>query len=200
MLYLIRHAEAEGNAEGRIMGQRDLPLTDRGKEQARALGDWCARHGILFGAVFSSDLCRARDTAAILAAATGSPAPLLRPGLRELGRGELEGRTYAEGRALRTAAHGLEPTHAVTRRIAETGRELRAAALEDIVAAVAHSGSLARLLRFYLGLPPEPRTGELGFSLHNSGISIVDFRPPRPALVAVNIVPHLADWRPPSRR
>ncbi len=200
MLYLIRHAEAEGNAEGRIMGQQDLPLTARGREQARALGAWCVSQGLVFGTIFASDLARAWDTATILAAATGSPAPLSRPGLRELGRGELEGRTYAEARSLRAVARGLEPLPAVTQRIAESGRELRAAALEHQVAAVAHGGFLARLLRFYLGLPPEPRPGEMSFSLDNSGFSIVDFRPPRPGLLAVNALPHLADWRPPSRR
>ena len=200
MLYLIRHAEAAGNAEGRIMGQRDLPLTDRGREQAQALGEWCARQGLVFGTVFASDLSRAWDTAAILARATASPAPVARPGLREVGRGELEGRTYAEARALRATAVGLEPPQIVAARISRVARELRAAALEGPVAAVGHGGSVARLLRFYLGLRPEPLPGDMGFSLQNSGVCILDFRAPRPALLAVNALPHLADWHPPIGR
>lgn len=196
MLYLIRHAEAVGNAEGRIMGWRDLPLTERGRAQARALGGWCASQGLSFAQVFASDLTRAWETATILAATTASPAPLPRPALREVGRGELEGRTPAEARTLRRTAVRLEPAAAVTARIAQVGAELRRAALTQTVAAVAHGGSVARLLRFYLGLSPEPGPGETTFSLHNTSVSILAFGPGRPTILAVNAIPHLADWRP----
>ncbi len=200
MLYLIRHGEAEGNAEGRVMGQLDLPLTTRGREEAEALGAWCTAQGISFTAVFTSDLARARDTAAILATATRSPTPLVRTDLREVGRGQLEGMTYAEAAALRSAALGLEPEASVTSRIARVARELRRAALHGPVAAVGHGGSLARLLRFYLGLRPEPGHGEFGFSLANTGVSILDFQPPRPNVHAINALPHLPGWRPRARR
>ncbi|MGD9891240.1 MAG: phosphoglycerate mutase family protein, partial [Dehalococcoidia bacterium] len=38
-LVLIRHAESEGNAEGRFQGHRDYPLTSRGLAQARRLAE-----------------------------------------------------------------------------------------------------------------------------------------------------------------
>ena len=37
-LYLARHGESTGNAQRLIFGQRDYPLTDKGRAQARALG------------------------------------------------------------------------------------------------------------------------------------------------------------------
>ncbi len=60
MLVLVRHGESTANADGRLLGRSDVPLTARGERQAaaaaRALG------GI--DAVRSSPLRRARDTAA----------------------------------------------------------------------------------------------------------------------------------------
>lgn len=186
MLYLIRHGEALGNAQGRIMGQTDLPLTARGRQQAEALARWFTTCAVRFAAVYSSDLERARDTAEILAAAcAAASAVLVRTGLRELGRGALEGRTFAEAAALRALPEtmaGFEPEAAATARILRVGAELRIAALEHDVAAVAHGGSLARLLAFYLGLPaPRPGVGTgMGsprLVLDNTGVTVVGFEP-----------------------
>jgi broad specificity phosphatase PhoE len=65
-ILLARHGETLFNVEGRWQGQSDSPLTDRGRAQAaelaRALGDE------QITAVYSSDLGRAADTAAHVAA------------------------------------------------------------------------------------------------------------------------------------
>lgn len=62
MLLLVRHGESTGNAEGRLLGRLDAPLTERGLAQARSLAPLVA------GAtrVVCSPLARARDTAAAL--------------------------------------------------------------------------------------------------------------------------------------
>ena len=39
MIYLTRHGETEWNVARRFQGQRDSPLTERGRSQARAMGD-----------------------------------------------------------------------------------------------------------------------------------------------------------------
>lgn len=64
---LLRHGESTGNAEGYFQGQADFPLTERGKEQSRALAGYWTSHGVRFDAVISSPLARARQTAEILA-------------------------------------------------------------------------------------------------------------------------------------
>jgi phosphohistidine phosphatase len=66
-LYLVRHAEA---APGDPDGLR--PLTERGREQARRLGEQLAREGVRPDAVLASPLLRARQTAATVARALGS--------------------------------------------------------------------------------------------------------------------------------
>lgn len=62
MLILVRHGESTGNAEGLLLGRKDVPLTDRGLAQARALAP------AVVGAtrLISSPLSRARDTAEAL--------------------------------------------------------------------------------------------------------------------------------------
>lgn len=92
-LYLVRHGETDHNAEGRAMGQMDVPLNARGLEQARQTAEFLRRYPI--GHIVSSDLRRAMATAQPLADALRLP---VRPDprLRELSFGILEGKTVAE--------------------------------------------------------------------------------------------------------
>ena len=91
---LLRHGETAWNREGRIQGYNaDSPLTDAGLAQARALAARLAREGI--DLLYSSDMGRARQTTAPIAAATALPVAY-DPGLRERNYGVFEGRTYAE--------------------------------------------------------------------------------------------------------
>ncbi|HEX4805327.1 MAG TPA: phosphoglycerate mutase family protein [Conexibacter sp.] len=62
MIWLLRHAEAE-DAQGRPDAER--PLTERGREQARAAGGALAALGVQLDACLSSPRLRARDTAAL---------------------------------------------------------------------------------------------------------------------------------------
>jgi probable phosphoglycerate mutase len=68
-LLLIRHGESQGNAEGRMQGRADFPLTALGSRQARALADRLVSLGI--DALYSSPLLRARMTADAVAGAAG---------------------------------------------------------------------------------------------------------------------------------
>ena len=64
---LLRHGESVGNAESRWQGQRDYPLTERGREQAQALAKRWKQEKVKFDAVISSPLSRAKETAEIVA-------------------------------------------------------------------------------------------------------------------------------------
>lgn len=93
VLFLVRHGESDSNAHGRIGGHSPVPLTERGRQQAALTGR--ALVAVRPTAVISSDLLRAEQTAAAIAAATGHTLEL-DPGLRERSLGVLDGLSFAE--------------------------------------------------------------------------------------------------------
>jgi probable phosphoglycerate mutase len=92
---MVRHGETAWNAEGRVQGQTDVPLSAVGEAQARAVRDALA--GERFIALYASDLARVRQTAAPAAALLGLEVRL-EPRLRERHYGKFETLTYAEAR------------------------------------------------------------------------------------------------------
>ena len=62
MLILLRHGESTGNAEGRLLGHLDAPLTDRGRAQVHEVRAACAS----VTRMVTSPLSRARETAECL--------------------------------------------------------------------------------------------------------------------------------------
>ena len=92
-IVLIRHGQTEWSANGRHTSVTDLPLTDRGEQQAKLLIGHLEPSD--FGLVLSSPRRRARDTAR-LAGFTGRHEPQLDEDLAEWAYGEYEGRTSAE--------------------------------------------------------------------------------------------------------
>lgn len=92
---MVRHGETAWNAQGRVQGQTDVPLSAVGESQARALR--AALAGERFVALYASDLSRVRQTAAPVAALLGLPVRL-EPRLRERHYGKFETLTYAEAR------------------------------------------------------------------------------------------------------
>lgn len=91
---LIRHGETAWNSEGRLQGREDVPLNDRGRDQAQKLADALAvdRWDLLA----SSPLSRAWETATIMAARLGLPEPLAIPELMERDYGAASGLTKVE--------------------------------------------------------------------------------------------------------
>ena len=87
-LLFIRHGETDWNRQQRFQGQIDVPLNAHGRQQALRMAQRLAddRHD----ALFSSDLQRAQQTAAPLAAAWSLPVTTL-AGFREQHFGLLEG-------------------------------------------------------------------------------------------------------------
>ncbi len=92
-IYLIRHAQAQGNLLRLAQGHFDGQLTDKGRAQILALREHLA--GATIDAVYSSDLSRARDTAAALSEPRGLPIHL-REDLREIHLGWWEGLPWPE--------------------------------------------------------------------------------------------------------
>jgi len=89
ILYLVRHGETVDNARQLMQGQTQGELNDVGIGQARALSG--RLDGVAIDAIVSSDLRRAVDTAAILAAPRGLSV-VTTPLLRERDWGSFTGR------------------------------------------------------------------------------------------------------------
>jgi len=69
VILLARHGETQENKDRRFQGQKDVPLNDRGREQARELAERAAQEPI--AALYTSPLIRARETADIVGAKLG---------------------------------------------------------------------------------------------------------------------------------
>ncbi len=105
-IYFIRHGETDWNVELRMQGHIDRPLNANGLAQAEALGRRFRPEGAV--AIYSSDLWRARQTAAPLAGALGLGVQH-DPALRERNFGRCEGMTIGEiAQAFAAEAEALE--------------------------------------------------------------------------------------------
>jgi len=146
-LLLVRHGETDWNADGRLQGQTDRPLSDFGRKQALELADELAQKEEL-EAIYASDLARARETAEIAGERVGLPV-VLDPELREKDWGTWEGLTAVERDRVEFVGESTEEHQErilrALRRIAErhpTGRVL----------VVTHGGSMRRVQTTALGM------------------------------------------------
>jgi broad specificity phosphatase PhoE len=165
--WLVRHGMTQWNAQKRIMGQSDIPLSAKGRVQAR----WLARQlrAREIAAIYASDLARARETAQIIAAHRTPPLPVhVSPAWRELNFGKWEGLTHAQiaeqyqnqlgffSDPEHNAPPGGEfPTNLLQRVRAElvtVAQGLNWTAQGDVVI-VSHSGALRILFCDLLGIP-----------------------------------------------
>lgn len=92
-IYLVRHGQVEGHEQKRYNGQADVPLTDLGRRQYRALLE--RLEGRRIAAIYSSDLTRCAEGARILGEPSGIY-PVLDKRLRELHIGDWQGRSWEE--------------------------------------------------------------------------------------------------------
>lgn len=92
-IYLIRHAEAEGNLFRRLQGQFDANITPAGLRQIRCLRERFAK--IRIDAVYSSHLCRTRTTAQAIYTPKGLPLRIDRR-FCEIGAGVWEDCAYGD--------------------------------------------------------------------------------------------------------
>ena len=92
-LLLIRHGETVWNREGRFQGAIDVPLSEKGKAEARQLGAYLRDKPLK--AIYSSHLSRALETAQAVARHHHLPVQVVE-GLGEINMGEWAGHSWEE--------------------------------------------------------------------------------------------------------
>lgn len=182
-LLLIRHGETDWNRDGRWQGQLDVPLNAHGLEQAAALAEALSIEPL--DAIFTSDLRRARQTAEVLAAATGASVVEDRR-LREIHLGRWQGLTQKEislgqDEALdRFRANPADAPPPEGETVLEVQLRMQAAVVDVLrthphgrVAIVSHGLALAALKASLLGLG-----FDTGWQRESANAEAEVFRPP----------------------
>jgi broad specificity phosphatase PhoE len=175
-IYLVRHGESEMNVVPHLSHRMaDLPLTERGQQQARLLAARLAAHRL--AGIVTSPLRRARQTADAIADVTGGQIRVAEA-LREINCGDLDGRSDAEAwtatRAIyarwnrgerETTFPGGESHRELCARLAGVVREIVQAHPHEDVAVVGHGGLFWFALPEVCGLPLDARTELLNTSV-----------------------------------
>ena len=183
-LCVVRHGETAWNAEHRVQGQLDVPLNEAGQAQAQAAARALAREK--FDVIYSSDLSRARQTAAPTAELLAMPVVVDRE-LRERHYGIFERLTYAEVKVRYPEDYARfearDPDYAF-----RTGESLKDFSVRSIavisrianqhegrnILVFTHGGVLDKLYRHVTGLPlSAPRD----FGIPNAGLNRIELTP-----------------------
>jgi broad specificity phosphatase PhoE len=212
-LVLIRHGETEWNSEGRIQGHLDVGLSERGIRQTRLLAARLAAERP--GAVYTSDLRRASETARIACEGLPPPPPEALPDarLREACLGSFEGHTREELLVAQPEAYAMWAQDSYLHRPpgGETIEELMARCRDATASILAshpgetlwvftHGGPIRVILCAVLDLPPHVY-GRL--RVENTSVTRIAFSRGAAVLETWNDVSHLVvdqggapgDWR-----
>jgi len=196
-LLMVRHCKTEWNTQHRYQGQSDVPLSDVGRQQARALFERLAPEAI--DVAYISDLKRAVETAEIIL--SGRDVPILRePRLREMNFGVLEGLMFDDAYARYPAEvdawlkdynmppPGGEKLEAFTARITSFMSAVQLKHDGQTVLLVAHGGSLSELIRLILDIPFARRWA---FTMDTASFSELQFHGGYPYVKCWNDTSHL---------
>jgi probable phosphoglycerate mutase len=183
-IWMVRHGESTWNVQGRVQGQADGPLlTDEGHRQSEAVA--AQFRDCAIGKIYSSDLERARQTAAHLGAALGLPVTHDRS-LRERCFGVREGLPL---RALDAAVSGIEGDRVVDASARPDGGESLNEVYERVgaflewvdtqhhdgdVLLVSHGGAIRAMRAYCAGMPMNGTAWDV---VANSSVSRVERRP-----------------------
>jgi len=197
-IYLIRHGESTWNAAGRIQGQLDPPLNERGHQQARRLAE--RLRPATLAAIYTSSLQRAGQTAGYLA--DGRNVPVMpRDDLREVRVGVFEGLTIEEiqsqhpvewarwaAESWRYLIPGAETQDEFQRRVRGAMSEIVARHPAGDVAVVTHGGVINMYLSTLLDIDIWQWAR---FSFGNTSLSIVEVQDGRTRIICVNDLCHV---------
>jgi alpha-ribazole phosphatase len=201
LFYLLRHGETEWNAENRLCGSTDVPLSAAGRRQAKSLAEHL--NSIPFEALYSSPLKRALETACLISASVGLQ-PIADARLVELDYGQWEGKTLAEiiendpktfrawdANPAQVAPPGGESGLEAQQRVVSFLDFLAARHPQSNVLVVSHKTVCRLAICHVLGMSPSEYRRRL--VLNNAALSIIQTQPYGWQLITFNDTSHLSD-------
>lgn len=183
VFYIIRHGETEPNTRSACLGRSDVPLNENGRLQALRL---CAElGGIRADAVYSSPLCRARDTIAPYITVRGDTELREEQRIIERDFGEWENMSFAQIESedperfalwqadfLDYAVPGGESSAQVQKRVDSAVSEIAESHDGGTVFLVTHLGAARHIISRCLGLAPEE---SWRFTLGNGEFAVIEY-------------------------
>lgn len=182
-VFLVRHGETPWNARGLYQGHSNIPLNNMGRQQARVAAQKMMAEGISH--IYTSDLRRARETAAIIQEQVGCKRVTTLENLRELNFGAWEGLTFGAiqekypqlaqcllTRPEKVIPPGGEDVSTLSDRIKKSWNDIILHNSTGTIAVVTHAGPIRILLGHWL------KRGSGAFwniSLPHGGIIYVSF-------------------------
>ncbi len=164
-LILVRHGKTVGSEEMRYKGHIDVPLSEEGEKEVKQVSEVIKAHFNPIGAVYCSDLSRAKRTAEIIAEPLGLE-PITMEVLRERNFGKWEGMSFDEiSKAYpeefnrwkedpyRFSPPEGESTEDVKNRVVPALQDILKRHKGEKVMVVSHGGVTRVLLCHYIGLP-----------------------------------------------
>jgi len=185
-LTFVRHGESIGNAENRIQGLVDFPLSEVGRAQARSLADRWRVEGRSFDTLITSTLSRASETAQILGSVLKIPILEFESLWVERDMGIRSGMTISEIRAQFQEPDFINPYDSIDERgESEWALYLRAGqALHKILQKdparyliVTHGAILNMAFYAILGIAPQPNSQGSRFKLDNAAFASFQYYP-----------------------
>ena len=194
-LLLVRHGETSWNAEGRLQGSEDICLSEKGRRQARLIGDRLANTSI--DVAYSSDQSRARETAQHILEGRDVALNGVFEGLTVRERKDRYPEMFAASlvKNLDFAPDGGETFRGTNRRMAGWAQGFLQDHLQKTVLVVGHGGSLRGAIIAWMGFPDE---STWRFMLANCGLSIIDTYADNAVLRLFNDISHLGGFEPES--
>lgn len=194
-LILVRHGQSVANAERRVQGWADDPLSELGMQQARTLAQWLQHNESGIERLVSSPLRRAHQTAGYIGDALRLPVTT-HSGLREFGLGALEDHPEEALHAALKAgdivvSHDAEPMPIFAERVVQAVDEIVATAVGETILITAHLGVIAVALAHWLESDIELAWQRYG-RIPNTSLTEVVFSPSRQIeLIRHGDMPHM---------
>ena len=199
-VFLVRHGESKWNTLKKVQGQKNIPLTENGIDQAHLIGNRLINENI--DIIYSSHLDRAKDTANIIGQKTNVNVNTMEA-LQEINFGIWEGMSQVDVDKNYNKDFVLWRKQPENLKIekGETLEDLQARAMKGVnsiinndlwenIVIVSHSATLKAII---LGLLNVDLCHFKNLTLNNVSLTIIEFRDYNRVIKVLNDVSHLKE-------